>query len=389
MGAKRDYILNLYDSISSVNKDQYNRIIDSENPFLEYEFLQSLEKSGCVGADTTWKPYYITLKDKDKDSIVGAVTFYIRFDSYGEFIFDWEWARAFYGAGINYYPKLLVAIPFTPTNGIRIAVDKEYSFETCAAIMVEYLIEICKEKNFSSIHFLFLTKKEQEFLENYGFLSRTTHQYHWKNRDYGSFDDFLADLKSGRRKQIKKERKHLSESDLKVELFDKDSIKDEHIDAVWQFYIDTSSRKWGTPYLNKEFFINMYENMRDKLVLVLARNGGSWVGGTFNVVKNESLFGRYWGCLEDYRYLHFECCYYSLIEYAIDNNIRIFEAGAQGEHKFLRGFGAYPTYSSHYINDKGANEAIANFIESERVYIEGLIERYNSKSPLKYLHSHS
>jgi len=174
MSSQKDYNLNLYDSISSVNKDQYNRIIDPQNPFLEYEFLHSLEKSGCVGADTTWKPYYITLSDKEKDIIVGAITFYIRFDSYGEFIFDWEWARAFYSAGMNYYPKMLVAIPFTPTNGIRIHVDKEYSFETCAAIMVEYLIEICKEKNFSSIHFLFLTKKEQEFLESYGFLSRTT-----------------------------------------------------------------------------------------------------------------------------------------------------------------------------------------------------------------------
>ena len=307
MGLKRDYILNLYDSISSVNKDQYNRIIDAQNPFLEYEFLQCLEKSGCVGADTTWKPYYITLRDKEKDIIVGAITFYIRFDSYGEFIFDWEWARAFYSAGMNYYPKMLVAIPFTPTNGIRIVVDKEYSFETCAAIMVEYLIEICKEKNFSSIHFLFLTKKEQEFLESYGFLSRTTHQYHWKNRDYSNFDDFLSDLKSAKRKQIRKERKYLSKSDLEVELFDKDNIKMEHIKAIWQFYIDTSSRKWGTPYLNKEFFEIMYEKFRDRLVLVLAKNGGSWVGGTFNIVKNQSLFGRYWGCLEDYRYRHFRC----------------------------------------------------------------------------------
>ena len=389
MDSQRDYILNLYDSISSVNKDQYNRIIDAQNPFLEYEFLQSLEKSGCVGADTTWKPYYITLKDKEKDIIVGAITFYIRFDSYGEFIFDWEWARAFYGAGMNYYPKMLVAIPFTPTNGIRIAVDKDYSFETCAALMVEYLIEICKEKNFSSIHFLFLTKKEQEFLESYGFLSRTTHQYHWKNREYNNFDDFLSDLKSAKRKQIKKERKYLSKTDLKVELFDKDNIKMEHIEAIWQFYIDTSSRKWGTPYLNKEFFEIMYEKFRDRLVLVLAKNGGSWVGGTFNIVKNQSLFGRYWGCLEDFRFLHFECCYYSLIEYAISNNIQIFEAGAQGEHKFLRGFAAYPTYSSHYINSVSANKAISDFLESEKTYINNLIDKYNRKSPLKYLHGNS
>ncbi|NIP38565.1 MAG: GNAT family N-acetyltransferase [Candidatus Dadabacteria bacterium] len=389
MADRKDYILNLYSSISSVDKEQYNNIIDPQNPFLEYEFLEALEQSGCVGWDTTWKPYYITLKDKQTDNIVGAVTFYMRFDSYGEFIFDWEWARAFYESGMNYYPKMLVAIPFTPTNGIRIQVDKEYSFKTCAGIMVEYLIDICKEKNFSSIHFLFLTKKEQEFLESYGFLSRTTHQYHWKNRDYNTFDDFLADLRAGRRKQIKKERKYLSESDLNVQVYDKDNIEPQHIDAVWQFYMDTSSRKWGSAYLNRKFFDLIYEKMRERLVLVLAKNANGWVGGTFNVVKNESLFGRYWGCMQDYRFLHFECCYYSLIEYAISNNIKIFEAGAQGEHKFLRGFGAYPTYSSHYINNKGASAAISSFLDSEKVYISNLIDRYNSKSPLKYLHVNS
>lgn len=389
MGTQKDYILNLYSSITSVDKDQYNRLIDPQNPFFEYEFLEALEQSGCVGEQTTWKPYYIILSDKEKDLIVGAVTFYIRFDSYGEFIFDWEWARAFYDAGMNYYPKLLVAVPFTPTNGKRIHVDPDYSFETCAAIMVEYLIEICREKNFSSIHFLFLTNKEQEFLESYGFLSRTTHQYHWKNRGYDTFDDFLADLRTGRRKQIKKERKYLAQSDLNIELIDKNNVKPEHIDAIWQFYIDTSSRKWGTPYLNKKFFELLYEKMSDNIVLVMAKNGNGWAGGTFNVVKNQSLYGRYWGCLEDFRYLHFECCYYSLIEYAISNNIEIFEAGAQGEHKFLRGFGAYPTYSSHYINNEGASAAISGFLDSEKIYISNLIDRYNNKSPLKYLHNKS
>lgn len=389
MAVQKDYILNLYSSISSVDRDQYNRIIDDQNPFLEYDFLHSLEQSGCVGGETTWKPYYITLRDKEADKLIGAVTFYIRFDSYGEFIFDWEWARAFYNAGMNYYPKMLVAIPFTPANGMRISVDKDYSFKTCAGIMVEYLIEICKEKNFSSIHFLFLTKKEQEFLESYGFLSRTTHQYHWKNNDYESFDDFLSDLRAGRRKQIKKERNYLYGSDIKIELFDKDNIRPEHIDAIWNFYMDTSSRKWGNPYLNKQFFDLMYERYRVRLVLVLAGNGRGWIGGTFNVVKNQSLFGRYWGCIEDYRYLHFECCYYRLIEYAISEKIQIFEAGAQGEHKFLRGFGAYPTYSSHYINNESACDAISNFIESEKIYMENVIERYNAKSPLKYLHNKS
>lgn len=385
MGTNEGYVLNLYNSISSVDKDSYNSLVDSENPFLEYEFLESLEESGCVGDKTTWIPHYITLRDKDNDKLIGAITFYVRYDSYGEFIFDWEWARAFYSSGLNYYPKLVVAVPFTPTNGTRILVHKEYSFDRCAGIMVEYLIEICKEQKFSSIHFLFLTLDEQKLLDKYGFLSRTTHQYHWKNRGYKTFEDFLSDLKSSKRKQIKKERKYLENSGLNIEVLEKDDIKQGHIDAIWQFYIDTSSRKWGTPYLNREFFDMMYQRYRHRLVLVLAENGGSWTGGTFNVVKNSSLFGRYWGCLENHRFLHFECCYYSLIEYAISNNIKIFEAGAQGEHKFYRGFGAYPTYSSHYINHDEANKAISDFLDKERVYTQNLIYTYNKQSPLKYL----
>jgi len=385
MDSYGEYELDLHNSLSAINKEQYNRLVDSENPFLEYEFLESLEKSGCIGKNTTWLPYHITLKDKQEEKLIGAVNFYVRYDSYGEFIFDWEWARAFYSAGLSYYPKLLVAIPYTPANGTRILVHKDYPYEDCAGVMIEYLIEICKERGFSSIHFLFLTKSEQKLLDKYGFLSRVTHQYHWINKGYNNFEDFLADLRSGKRKQIRKERKQIRESSLEIHLIDRDEIKDSHIDAIWQFYVETSSRKWGNAYLNREFFDIVNEKFRDRLVLVLAKSGNKWVGGTFNVVKNHNLFGRYWGCIKDYPYLHFECCYYSLIEYAIARKITKFEAGAQGEHKFLRGFGAYPTYSSHFINHDDAKKAISDFLDKERLYIHKVINDYNRKSPLKYL----
>jgi len=381
---KNQFQINIHHSISSIDKKLYNDIVDSENPFLEFEFLEALEKSDCVGPHTAWNPRYVVLNDNDK--IIGAITSYIKLDSYGEYIFDWEWARAFESSGLQYYPKLVVAIPFTPTTGTRILVHPDYSFEECAEALVKRLIDLSIEENCSSIHFLFLTKNENIFLEKLGFLKRKTHQYHWKNRDYKSFDDFLCDMRSGRKKQIRKERKSLAEEGLHIQTIEKDEIKEEHMDAIWAFYSDTHSRKWGSPYLNREFFDLMFQNFRHRLIFVMANDGNNWVGGTFNVVKNNRLFGRYWGTLFNYKNLHFECCFYGLIDYSIKNGIDIFEAGAQGEHKFLRGFAAVPTYSSHLIMNEGANNAISDYLVREREYTDNMIKQYNRQSPLKYLY---
>lgn len=376
--------IRVHSTISEIDKDQYNEIVDAQNPFLEYEFLEALEKSGCVGQRTTWKPRYIVLDDGDK--IVGAITAYIRLDSYGEYIFDWEWARAFESARLNYYPKMVVAIPFTPATGVRILVHPERNFEECAEYLVKRLVDLSTEERCSSVHFLFLTEKEKDFMEKMGFMTRKTHQYHWKNNGYKSFDDFLSDMRSGRKKQIRKERKSLYESGLEIKIVENDDITPEHIDAIWEFYVDTHSRKWGSAYLNREFFEQMFENFRNRIVLVMAKDGDTWVGGTFNIAKNESLFGRYWGTLYNYRNLHFECCFYKLIDYSIEKGIKVFEAGAQGEHKFLRGFAAVHTYSSHFIFHSGARAAIGDFLRSEGEYTENLIRQYNKQSPLKYLY---
>ncbi len=382
--AKNCLDINVYSSISSVNKDLYNDIVDPDNPFLEHEFLEALEKSDCVGPYSAWNPRYIVLRDKDK--IAGAITAYIKLDSYGEYIFDWEWARAYESSGLRYYPKLTVAVPFTPATGKRILVHQDYSFDECADIMVKRLIDLCFEENCSSIHFLYLSEEEQSFLEKKGFLKRNTHQYHWNNRGYNSFDDFLCDLRSGRKKQIRKERRSLEETGLNIHTFEKDEIKEEHMDAMWEFYIDTHSRKWGSAYLNRDFFDLMFESFRHRLVLIMAHNGDEWVGGSFNVVKNRRLFGRYWGTLYNYKNLHFECCFYRLIDYSITMGVKVFEAGAQGEHKFLRGFAAVPTYSSHMMMDQGAHNVIGDYLKREREYTEHLITQYNRQSPLKYLY---
>ena len=381
---KDHFEIDVYNSISSLDKKLYNEIVDVDNPFLEYEFLDALEKSGCVGPHTAWNPRYIVLNDKDK--IIGAITSYIKLDSYGEYIFDWEWARAYESSGLRYYPKLVVAIPFTPATGRRILVHLDYSFEQCAEIMVKRLRDLCIEENCSSIHFLYLTENEHIFLEKLGFLTRKTHQYHWKNRNYNNFDDFLCDLRSGRKKQIRKERKSLVQSGLQIQTIERDEIKEEHMDAMWEFYLDTHSRKWGSAYLNREFFDLMLLNFRHRLVFIMANDGSNWVGGTFNVAKNNRLFGRYWGTLYNYKNLHFECCFYGLIDYSIKNGIEVFEAGAQGEHKFLRGFAAVPTYSSHLVMNEGANNAIGDYLVREREYTDLLITQYNRQSPLKYLY---
>ena len=380
----RDFKISTYDSIRHIDKAKYNSIVDNENPFLEYEFLEALEKSGCIGVNTGWVPKYLILSVRER--IIGAITFYVKYDSYGEFIFDWEWAQAYQNAGLSYYPKIVVAIPFTPANGFRILIDPSYSFDKLAKFMVEFLIEYSKEKQISSIHFLYLTGREQNFLETLGFITRKTHQYHWNNKQYKCFDDFLHDLRSNRKKQIRKERRLLLDQGLDIKIFEKEEIKREHIDAMWEFYLNTMDRKWGRPYLNKRFFELIYENFKHRLVMVMARDETNWVGGSFNIVKNNRLFGRYWGSIREYKNLHFECCYYSLIEYAISNKIDIFEAGAQGEHKFLRGFGAVPTYSSHLFIHKGAHKAIEKFLNNERSHNTRLIDEYNRTSPLKHLH---
>lgn len=371
------------ESIKHTDKESYNSIQDEDHPFFDYEFLYCLEESGCIGKGTGWDPRYIFLYDKDK--LIGSLAFFIKTDSYGEFIFDWEWARAYQQAGLDYYPKGVIGIPFTPTTGRRIIIHPEYDFNKCAKILVQKALSLAEDLGLSSIHCLFVDENEQKLFTECGFLERITHQYHWHNRDYTDFNSFLGDLKSSKRKQIKKERKSIFESDIELEILHGDKIEKEHIGAMWQFYYDTHSRKWGNAYLNYNFFDLIHDNFSDNIVMVMAKENGMWLGGSFNFIKNSTLFGRYWGTNSEINNLHFECCYYSLIDYSIKNSLRRFEAGAQGEHKFLRGFSAVPIYSSHILFNESASYSISNYLESEKIYMLEIIDSYNKKSPLKYL----
>ncbi len=380
--SKKPPAFQICSSITEVEKKEYDSIQPDNNPFFEFDFLFALEKSGCVGPGTGWEPRYLLLREEAE--LAAAVTFYIKTDSYGEYIFDWQWARAYQDAGLRYYPKVVVGVPFTPANGPRIIVRGDYDYEECARELIEKLVEICSLNSLSSIHFLCITAEEQELLSDCGFLPRFTHQYHWHNQGYMGFDDFLGDLRSGRRKQIKKEKNRLRDLGVEISVLGKEQIQSEHMDSIWEFYRSTSLRKWGNAYLNREFFDLIFEKYREKTVLVIAQIDGRPVGGAINFRKGNKLYGRYWGCSMDVPYLHFECCYYRPIEFAIENRINVFEAGAQGEHKFLRGFEAVPVYSSHLFFNPGAQSSIDNFLREERPYMRSIISEYNRHSPLKY-----
>lgn len=368
-------------SIREIDPKIWNSLSDPQNPFTDYEFLSSLERSACIGGRTSWQPEYLIAEDEI--GLHSCIPLYHKFDSYGEYVFDHSWAHFFEQNGLSYYPKGLVAYPFTPVNGRKILRRDGVSPKEALDILLPHLLKIAEEAGLSGLHFLFLEEDEAKALSEFGFSLRITHQFHWSNKGYGSFEDFLQDFKSKKRIQIKKEREVLRNEGVRILVQEGNSISEESIGQMYRFYTDTYSRKWGSPYLNRKFFQLIRENFADRIVLFLAELHGNIVGGTFNLRKGNKLYGRYWGASEHIPFLHFECCYYSPIEYAIENGIEIFEAGAQGEQKFLRGFPAVPTYSAHFIFHKGARNAIERFLENERMQMKEMIRQTNLSSPLK------
>jgi predicted N-acyltransferase len=375
------------DDLAGVAASDWNAMVGDDDPFVEHEFLTALERTGVVGADTPWQPRHLLAWDGDR--LAGAIPFYVRWDSYGEFIFDFGWAEAYARAGLRYYPKGVAAVPFTPVTGTRILLAPGLSVgdggrgDETAAAMIECLTGVAQALDLSGVHVLFPRQAEHDFLVARGFLSRVTHQYHWENRGYSSFDDWTADLRSKKRKQVLQERADVREQGIEIERIEGDAIRDEHVAAVWQFYLVTAERKWSQPYLVRETFEQLARSWKHRLLLVLAKKGGRYVAGTFNVRGARSLFGRYWGAIGRFPSLHFECCYWQLIDYAIENRLDLVEAGAQGEHKFLRGFNARPTWSAHWIAHPGGERAIADFLARERQQNEAVIDGYNRSSPVK------
>ncbi len=351
-----------------------------DDPFTTYRFLHALEQSGSVGAGTGWQPQYLTAKLGGE--LIGVAPLYAKNHSQGEYIFDHNWAHAYENAGGRYYPKLQVAVPFTPATGRRLLVKPEFE-QVAQSALIQGAVQLAANNEISSLHVTFCTEDEMRAGVEMGLLARTSQQFHWRNDGYGSFDAFLATLASRKRKNIRKERQQANAFGGTIKALSGEDIQPEHWDAFWQFYQDTGARKWGTPYLTRQFFDSVQESMRDDVILVLAERDGVPVAGALNFVGRDVLYGRYWGCVEDHPCLHFELCYYRAIDAAIERGLSRVEAGAQGQHKLARGYLPVTTHSLHWVGDKGFSEAIERYLVAEREAIEEDIEVLTEYGPFK------
>jgi uncharacterized protein len=353
-------------------------------PFFDLEFLRALERSGSVGGASGWEPVYLVCRDGER--LLGALPLYLKTDSYGEYVFDWEWARAYRDHGLPYYPKLVAAVPFTPATGPKLLVHLDAGEADRAAVtraLLDAARELAGELRVSSSHALFLPERELADFTQHGFAVRHSLQFHWHNRGYDSFSDYLEALTSKRRRQIMRERRQLE--GLTVERLTGEALEAEHAALMYRFYLGTYDRKWGFPYLTGSFFSEVFRTMRDRVLFVVARDEPTKrpVAGALFFFKGRSLYGRYWGAVEERRNLHFELCYYQGIEFAIERRLDLFEAGAQGEHKLARGFLPTLTYSAHEIRHPGFRHAIERYIAQEKELLAGTLAEYARHDPYR------
>ncbi|MET0273429.1 MAG: GNAT family N-acetyltransferase [Phenylobacterium sp.] len=342
------------------------------NPFMRFDFLDALEQSSCAIERTGWGPQHLSVEDAD-GRIAAVMPLYLKSHSQGEYIFDHAWADAYERAGGRYYPKLLSAAPFTPAAGPRFLVRPDVDEDEGRRLLLGGALTLCERYGASSFHVNFPAESEWRWMGEQGLALREGQQYHWENRGYLSFDDFLGALSSGRRKTIRRERRDAVEG-LEILCVNGAEITEEHWDAFFGFYMDTGSRKWGRPYLTRRFFSLLGERMADRVLLIMARRGDQWIAGALNLIGDDCLYGRNWGCVEDVPFLHFELCYYQAIEWAIGRGLVRVEAGAQGQHKIARGYLPRPVYSAHYIADPMLRAPVERFLREEMAGVEQEME---------------
>jgi predicted N-acyltransferase len=351
------------------------------NPFISHDFLSSLELSGSVRNRAGWQPMHLVAEAGGE--LVGAVPCYAKSHSQGEYVFDHGWADAYERAGGNYYPKLQVAVPFTPATGRRLLARPGAQADEIRQLLAEGLAEVCRRSHASSVHVTFPTEAEWQLLGEQGYLKRTHRQFHWENAGYNTFDDFLGSLASRKRKVIRRERADAVANGVTVHCLTGAELTEDVWDAFFEFYMDTGSRKWGRPYLNRAFYSIVSEKMADRIVLVMAKRNGRWIAGAINFIGSGTLFGRHWGCIEQHAFLHFEICYYQALEYAIVHKLGRVEAGAGGQHKISRGYLPVTTYSAHYIADPGLRRAIADFLTHERSHVAAEVDELAEAAPFR------
>ncbi|MFO1189235.1 MAG: GNAT family N-acetyltransferase [Alphaproteobacteria bacterium] len=375
-------------SIHDVEPAAWDACAGSDNPFVAHAFLAALEDSGCVDAGSGWQTRHLVIEDGAR-GLVAAAPLYLKSHSFGEYVFDWAWADAYDRAGGQYYPKLQLAVPFTPVPGPRLLVRQAGQGQSgqgpsaLGPALAATLIEIARELDVSSLHATFLEPADAAILAQAGFLLRTGLQFHWTNRGYRSFEDFLAALASRKRKAIRKERRDVADAGIIVRPLSGASITEGHWDAFFRFYLATASEKWGQPYLNRQFFRLLGERLGDRVVLMLAEKNGEPLAGALNLRGRDTLYGRNWGAAADYPFLHFESCYYQAIDYAIAHGLARVEAGAQGPHKVQRGYLPVETVSAHWIADPGFRAAVADFVQREARQNARQIASFTEHSPYR------
>jgi len=352
------------------------------NPFLAHGFLSALEASKSVGARAGWQVQHV-LVQAPEGTLLAAAPCYLKSHSRGEYVFDHGWAEAYAHAGGNYYPKLQVAVPFTPATGRRLLVRPGARTTDSRQALVGGIVELCRSDGASGVHITFATADEYRFLGELGFLQRTDQQFHWQNAGYGTFDDFLGALSSRKRKTIRREREDALKNGIEVHWLGGDDLTEDVWDHFFAFYMETGSRKWGRPYLTRPFFSLIGEAMREHILLVMAKRAGRWIAGAINFIGSETLFGRHWGAIEHHPFLHFELCYYQAIDYAIAHKLPRVEAGAQGEHKVARGYMPTTTYSAHYIADPALRRGIADYLPRERAYVAAMGDELAGAGPYR------
>lgn len=375
-------------SLQDISATQWNACANPDwavhNPFVRYEFLRALEDSGSAVTETGWQPMHLVLEQPSLESkveshVVGVAPIYLKNHSQGEYVFDHSWADALQRAGGRYYPKLQSCIPFTPASGRRL-LTRHNKLEDQQALL-SGCVQLADQLEVSSLHFTFMHEDQWQLAGDAELLQRIDQQFHWHNPGYGSFDDFLADLASKKRKNLKRERRDALINDISIEWVTGSDLTEAHWDAFYQFYEDTGSRKWGTPYLTREFFSLITQSMAEDILLILCKREGRYIAGALNFIGGDTLFGRNWGCIEDHRFLHFETCYYQAIEFAISRGLKRVEAGAQGGHKVARGYLPQATYSAHWLRNSGFRDAVARYLEEERDYVRQDIAHVEEHTP--------
>jgi len=374
----------VHDSLANICASQWNAMLKSNNPFMRHEFLYGLEISKCVSPDSGWQSAHIAVyQDDSHTQLIAAMPCYIKSHSYGEYIFDWSWADAHHRHGLEYYPKLSNAVPFTPATGERLLVSDSLPRAELEAALFSAAIDLAQSKLLSSFHSLFTTKNQANELKKLGCLVRHSSQFHWQNKGYENFDDFLSLMSSKKRKNIKRERRRVKETGIQYQWLSGEQIDQDAVDTMYRFYSRTIAYYGAQSYLNREFFEYLAEKFNHQTLFLFAQINGQIIAGGLYFKSNHTLYGRYWGALDNFHSVHFETCYYQAIEWCIQNGYKRFEAGAQGEHKLARGLEPNTTYSAHWIAHEGFRQAIDDFLISEQQHMHQYQAHMNEHSPFK------